>query len=159
MTSKLTDPTRGRKKKRTRAEIAEERAANYNPTSEWVDLYGTSLHLGFGVRGYEKVRHLQRDRELPPARRNRRGWEWMRADLSLMQEMKRLGLWQEYWQDLRKAKGEHAAWVAMQRLLVQEKARLESEADEALRLVHEERAQRRAKAEATRKAVKQGGPF
>ncbi len=155
MVEQTDDPTRGRKKKRKRSEIAVERAANYDPTSEWVDIYGASIHLGFGVQGYEKVRHRQDDRELPPARRNPRGWEWKRSDLSAMKEMERLGLWKEWWQDLRKAKGEHAAWTAMLGLLAEEKARLKAEADEALRIVREER----ARAKAARQTVNQGGPF
>ena len=147
MVERNEDPTRGRKKKRNVTEIAEERRERDDLASEWTDKYGAARQAKISVHTWKK--RCSRD-DLPPAREQKSGWEWRRADISAMKEMERLGLWQEWWLPLRKARGEHPAWVAMLSLLDEAKTRLNAEADAALRLVREQRA---------RQTVKQGGPF
>ena len=126
------DPTRGRKKKQTLSEIAEKRQATYNPHATRGDKYWGAIRHGVSVHKFNRRR---REGDLPPAIKTPTGDEWLSTDLSAMSEMEQLGIWAEYWKPLRQAKGERAAWVAMLGLLKEERERLKSEGDEALRLV------------------------
>jgi len=111
----------GRRSRQEKFEEARERGIE---GAESLDTYGVAILLS---ETPEKVRHAIRQGWLPPARRDTIPHTWMRSDLLAREEMRRLGLFED-WRELVQEHGEHVAWAVMLKRLAKAQADIEARA-------------------------------